>query len=75
MFPLKLIGTLFFVIRSFLRLNVPFYIPKGTIVYASYVADIPDACLDNTSEGMHLVQNVCNVVIQLLRIQTKNICP
>ena len=61
MFPFKLIGTLFFVIRPFLRLNIPFYIPKGTIIYACYVADASDTCLDNTPKDVQLVQNVCNV--------------
>ena len=75
MFSFKLIGAFLFAIQSFLGLNILFYIPKCTVVYTRYIADVPDTCLDNTSEGMHLVQNVCNVVIELLCIQTKNVCP
>ena len=75
MFSFKLIGAFLFAIQSFLGLNILFYIPKCTVVYTRYIADVPDTCLGNTPKDVQPVQNVCNVVIQLLRIQTKNICP
>ena len=75
MFSFKLIGAFLFAIQSFLGLNILFYIPKCTVVYTRYIADVSDTCLDNTPKDVQLVQNVRNVIIQLLCVQAKNICP